>query len=509
MALSFLKIVSVFAVSMMWTLAQAADSGPAPQATPINVPALLSALPQFEGSFITGEAVRRAMGTDFGYDVHKFPFGVLEPKTVRDIQKVVVFAGQYQMKVTMRGIGGAAYGQTQWEDGITIDSTSFKTMNFVTDKAGNTMLDVRPGALWSDVVDFAMTRNLAPAVLPDTLQISVGGTLSVGGIGETSYRLGAQVDHVTELDIVTADGVLHHCSATKNSELFHRALGGMGQFGIIVRARIQLLQAPPKVQVRQLKYAATDIAQFMTDHATIASMEAAGAIAGDFNKNADGTWTPELTVTTWGADSANPAWLKNVKGIVTGPVQEMSFHDYLHRNTAGYLAGQKSGAIFIPHPYLSFFVDEEKGLSIVQQIFADPASTLGAAKIAIFDEDADSFGKQNSFSLPKTGKRYVHIRIYRKSPQSGTQDHAKMLASNKDWIQKILDAGGTLYLPFSPLLTQAQFVQQFGADAWAEMIAAKKIYDPQLMLAPGVQMFDANTLASVIVAPKCEFFMTP
>lgn len=37
------------------------------------------------------------------------------------------------------------------------------------------------------------------------------------------------------------------CSEEQNSELFHAVLGGLGQFGIITRARIPLEPAPQRV----------------------------------------------------------------------------------------------------------------------------------------------------------------------------------------------------------------------------------------------------------------------
>jgi cytokinin dehydrogenase len=37
------------------------------------------------------------------------------------------------------------------------------------------------------------------------------------------------------------------CSAKENSDLFYAALGGLGQFGIITRARIALEPAPKMV----------------------------------------------------------------------------------------------------------------------------------------------------------------------------------------------------------------------------------------------------------------------
>ena len=88
----------------------------------------------------------------------------------------------------------------------------------------------------------------------DALMLSVGGTLSVGGIGETSYRDGCQVDHVSELDVVTASGDLVTCSQERDDELFRMMLAGLGQCGIIVRARLRLVQAPGHVSLRTLNY---------------------------------------------------------------------------------------------------------------------------------------------------------------------------------------------------------------------------------------------------------------
>jgi hypothetical protein len=72
----------------------------------------------------------------------------------------------------------------------------------------------------------------------------VGGTLSVGGVGETSYRLGAQVDHVSEMDVVTGKGNLVTSAPERQSELFHSMSAGMGQRGFITRAQLRLLSTP-------------------------------------------------------------------------------------------------------------------------------------------------------------------------------------------------------------------------------------------------------------------------
>jgi cytokinin dehydrogenase len=46
---------------------------------------------------------------------------------------------------------------------------------------------------------------------------------------------------------VAGTGEVVTCSPTQSPELFFAVLGGLGQFGIITRARIPLQLAPPKV----------------------------------------------------------------------------------------------------------------------------------------------------------------------------------------------------------------------------------------------------------------------
>ena len=46
------------------------------------------------------------------------------------------------------------------------------------------------GATWADVVDRAAEHGLAPPVLTDYLGTTVGGALSVGGVGGASHRWG-------------------------------------------------------------------------------------------------------------------------------------------------------------------------------------------------------------------------------------------------------------------------------------------------------------------------------
>jgi FAD/FMN-containing dehydrogenase len=79
-------------------------------------------------------------------------------------------------------------------------------------------------------------------VLTDYLELSVGGTLSAGGIGGATHRHGRQVDHVRSLEVLTPDGRI--VIRGPGDELFDRVRGGAGRPGIIPRATLPLVPAP-------------------------------------------------------------------------------------------------------------------------------------------------------------------------------------------------------------------------------------------------------------------------
>jgi cytokinin dehydrogenase len=66
-------------------------------------------------------------------------------------------------------------------------------------------------------------------------------------------------------------GEVLNCSKEQNEELFHSVLGGLGQFGIITRARILLEPAPTMVKWIRVLY--SDFAAFTRDQERLISEE--------------------------------------------------------------------------------------------------------------------------------------------------------------------------------------------------------------------------------------------
>jgi FAD/FMN-containing dehydrogenase len=86
------------------------------------------------------------------------------------------------------------------------------------------------------------------------LDTTVGGTLSIGGVGAMAWSQGPQVDIVLYLDVVTASGELVRCSLEHERELFDAVRAGLGQCGIIVRAGVRLRPCGSTIETRTFLY---------------------------------------------------------------------------------------------------------------------------------------------------------------------------------------------------------------------------------------------------------------
>jgi len=248
-------------------------------------------IPKLDGVLLFDEASRKAIAVDGSNIFHGIPAAVLKPGSVQDIVETVGYANRHALKVAIKGHGHATYGQSQAEGGIVIDSRTLSAVHRPTAES----VDVEPGAFGGHVATATLAKGLSPRVyLSNCTAVTVGGTLSVGGIGNTSNHYGAQVDNVTELDVVTGDGRLVTCSPDRDNELFNIVLAGVGQCGIIVRARIPLVPGPSHVMLHDLIYA--DLEKYLADHLRIAADGRFDSQRGAMSRNKDGEWSFSIEV---------------------------------------------------------------------------------------------------------------------------------------------------------------------------------------------------------------------
>jgi FAD/FMN-containing dehydrogenase len=201
-------------------------------------------LPALDGVLLLSTEALQEAADDFGHVVSRRPSALLRPGSAEDIARMIRFARKHQLKIGPRGLAHSMYGHAQVEAGIVIDMRSLATIHSL----GEDRAEVDAGVLWSTLVDQTVALGRTPPVLTDVLELSVGGTLSVGGVSGNSFRYGVQVDNVLELQVVTGEGEQVACAPTLQRELFEAMLAGLGQCGVIVRATLRLIPAPARVR---------------------------------------------------------------------------------------------------------------------------------------------------------------------------------------------------------------------------------------------------------------------
>ncbi len=168
--------------------------------------------------------------------IRRRPEAVLVPSAAADIAAVL----RDGTPVTARGRGHSTHGKSLVDSGVVVDMAGLGAVHRVV--PGYAVVD--GGASWRTVVEATLPHGLTPPVVPDFLDLSVGGTLSLGG---TSH-----VDNLLELEVVTGTGSVVTCAP--GSDLFRAVLGGLGQCGIITRATIALVPAPEVVRRLNVRY---------------------------------------------------------------------------------------------------------------------------------------------------------------------------------------------------------------------------------------------------------------
>jgi cytokinin dehydrogenase len=296
----------------------------------------------------TSPEVITAAADDFGHLVHRVPAAVVRPRTAGEVAELVRYANATRLSVRARGGGHSVAGQAQC-DGIVCDLTLLDQVLEV----GDRFVSVAGGARWSAVLSATLAHGLTPPVLPDYLELTVGGTLSAGGIGGGSFVHGPQVDHVLELDVVTSSGSLVTCSPDVCSEVFYGALAGQGKNGIITRAVIPVVAAPERV--RRYTITVPDLDAMLACQEQAVSSGRFGFVGGEIAADGPAAWTYLVEAGAFWSGSA-PADPPVVPGSGSVETEDLSYLDFCERMLPGVRLLASTGDWYRPHPWFMVFL---------------------------------------------------------------------------------------------------------------------------------------------------------
>lgn len=445
-------------------------------------------LPRLDGVVLTDPASLAPYATDAGNIVHETPAAVLLPGSVEDIRKMVEFCKHHRIRVAARGQGHTTFGQSQVRAGLVIDMGTIDDIYAI----GHASANVGAGLKWNQLVAQTVARGLTPPVLTGYVGLSVGGTLSVGGISPRITH-GAQVDYVRELDVVTGTGDLVTCSRSRHRDLFEAALAGLGQCGIITRAELVLERALPMTRNYTIDY--TDPSAFFDDLRTLL---ARGELDDVYNfglPDASGGWIYQLTAAKHFDPSSPPRddyLFRRLKATAPLVATDSTYLDYVLRVDVliDFLKqiGMWDG---VQHPWFDVFLPQHAVESYVTDVMSTLApEDVGPTGFLLLLPKRRSLLTRPMLRVPKHGEWVFLFDILTAAPAPGV-DRAferRMLARNRRLFEKARRVGGTRYPIGSLAFNSHDWLLHYG-EQWLRLIQAKLRFDPCNIMTPGVGIF--------------------
>ncbi len=438
-------------------------------------------LPNLDGELVSDAPSLADSAQDFGYIISRTPIAVLRPGSVNDIAKLVRYANKHGIKIAGRGEAHSTYGQAQVNGGVVIDMRGFNAIETPTANG----VWVQAGARWREVLAATTAVGLTPPVFTDYVDTTVGGTLCVGGIGGASHRHGLQADNVLALEVVTGDGRKLTCSPTVQPLLFRSVLAGLGQFAIIVRARLKLQPAPTQVRVYRIVY--TDLQQFVAHQTQAALDERFSYLEGQVIPDGGGGWLYLFEAAAYYTPENPPNDTALLSGLAPGAeIEETTYTGWITRldPTVDFL--KSVGAWTIPHPWFDVFLPGSQAAPYVGGVTSNLTLEQTGNGPILFYAFRRSKLTTLFFQAPCEEVCFL-FDILRFTPPVPPLVEQR-IAENVALFQQARNLGGKRYPISSIPFSQADWIQHFGAD-WLLFVLQKARFDGKNVLTPGHGIF--------------------
>ncbi|GLE52569.1 FAD-dependent oxidoreductase [Mycobacterium montefiorense] len=172
----------------------------------------------------------------FNMAVRHRPAVAVGAANAADVSEAVRFAGRHDLNIAVLNTG---HGPTVSAGEDTLMITTSRMIGLAVD-AEKYWARVDSGVRFGELVEVAATYGLAPLPGSSPGVGVVGYTLSGGASSTMGRKYGWAADHVSAIEVVTADGELHCVSAESESDLFSALLGGKSNFGVVVAMEFAL-----------------------------------------------------------------------------------------------------------------------------------------------------------------------------------------------------------------------------------------------------------------------------
>jgi FAD/FMN-containing dehydrogenase len=354
---------------------------------------------------------------------------------------------------------------------------------------------VNGGARWSDVIAALDPLGYSPAVMQSNHDFGVAATFSVGAHG-WPVPYGPMGSTVRTIRMVMPDGSLVTASRTENADLFALAMGGYGLIGLIVDMEVEMV---PNQRLTP-DFTALPATDFVAPFLAAVEDPAKPMVYGRLNVDRARLLDEALLISyspTSDQSDLPPATGSGIvsrlaSSIYRGQVGREGMKRlrwWVEADLGPRIVGESTRNSLMNEPVVTLDDRDPTRVDILHEYFVPPDAFDGFLT-ACRDVIPDAFVEFLNVTLRYVAADPVSVLAHSPSPRiaavmSFTQektdraeaDHARM---TRRLIDRILDIGGSYYLPYRPHATVAQFRRAYPRAG--EFAAAKRALDPDLIL---------------------------
>jgi hypothetical protein len=202
------------------------------------------------------------------------PAFIALPETAEEVAAAVAFGRARDLEIAVRGGGHSVAGYSIVADGLMIN---LSRLNAVAVDPDRHVATVGGGALLGDL-DNATWEHRQAVPSGHVSNTGVAGLTLGGGIGWLMRRYGLTIDHLIEIEVVTADSEIVVANEDQHSDLFWGMRGAGANFGVATKFTFRTVDLPsllggslifPWSKVREAMILSRDIMETAPDELTI------------------------------------------------------------------------------------------------------------------------------------------------------------------------------------------------------------------------------------------------
>jgi len=355
------------------------------------------------------------------------------------------------------------------------------------------------GARWSHVIAALDPEGFGPKVMQSYNDFGVAAAFCVNAHGWPVPHgpMGATVKRIV---MVRADGEVVRCSRTENAPLFFLTMGGYGLTGAIIEVE---LEAAPNLNLVPTfqEMPSRDFAKFF-----VGAIESGGVnmAYGRLNVDRETFFEDALMITYRAAEDQSEIAPASGSGTIS-KISSSIFRAQLMNEPAKNLrwrfetdlgptigGGPVTRNSLINEPVATLDDNDPKRTDILHEYFVSPGrfpDFIDACQEVI----PASYQEMLNITLryvasdPESvlayapAARIACVMLFSQEMTARAEaDHARM---TRALIDRVLDMGGSYYLPYRPHATSAQFLRAYPRAR--EFVTEKRFYDPDLIFQNG------------------------